>query len=84
MKQIQPVSIWVNGATIQANWILVQCINDNLTSEAVFLYQLFNELTDNNAITKGNLYMTGTDYNNYESNQDAFNWVAAQLNIIYA
>ena len=82
MKQIQPVSIWYNGLMVAATVINMSSVNDNLIDSANFLYELYNE---NIIIAFGNLTMTGADYITYstsiDSNDYAYTWGAAQLNI---
>jgi len=38
MKQIQPVQMWSNGQTVQADALNAYVINDNLNSQASFWY----------------------------------------------
>ena len=83
MKQIQPVSIWYNGQMIQATIFNMTSISDNLSTNAVFYYQL---LSNNDLqLATGNLTMTGADYTNYSSNSNsndfAYQWGATQLNL---
>ena len=83
MKQIQPVSIWYNGQMVQATIFNMTSISDNLSSEAVFYYQLLSA-TDIQLVN-GNLTMTGFDYEAYStspnSNAYAYQWGATQLNL---
>ena len=49
-----------------------------------FYFALYLENADTTLgqqLTNGNLYMTGTAYTNYETNQDAWNWIAQSLNV---
>jgi hypothetical protein len=83
MKQIQPVSIWYNGQMIQATLFNMTSISDNLSTNAVFYYQLLsnNELQ----LATGNIKMTDFDYETYSSSPDsnafAYQWGATQLNL---
>ena len=83
MKQIQPVGIWYNGTIIQATIFNLTSVNDNLSSECTFLYQLYS--ADNIQLTNGNITMTGFDYEAYstspDSNSYAYQWGATQLNL---
>ena len=83
MKQIQPVSIWYNGQMIQATIFNMYSINDNLSTEADFYYQLLSS-TDLQ-LAEGNLKMTDFDYQAYstspDSNAYAYQWGATQLNL---
>jgi hypothetical protein len=83
MKQIQPVGIWYNGTIIQATIFNLTSVNDNLSSECTFLYQLYS--ADNIQLINGNITMTGFDYEAYstspDSNSYAYQWGATQLNL---
>lgn len=91
MREIQPVTIWVNGQQVQANNLAMYIINDNLSSLATFYYQLLNITTDQDGttnssqLTQGNLTISGTDYDTWgESaniNDQAYVWAAQQLNL---
>jgi hypothetical protein len=84
MKEIQPVSIWYNGIMVVATIFNMVSTSDNLTDSVSFYYQLFT--TDNIQLASGNLTMSGADYTTYSSSPDsndyAYTWGAAQLNII--
>jgi hypothetical protein len=86
MKQIQPVSIWYNGQMINATIFNMYAINDNLTTTAIFYYQLFS--ANNIQLADGNLTMDGFDYEAYstspDSNSYAYSWGASKLNITLA
>ena len=93
MKAIQPVNIWSGGQSLQANNLDMYVINDNLSSSATFYYQLLKvETIDDNTTTQqlaqGNLTMSGTDYDNWNTTPDindaAFVWAAGQLNLTLA
>ena len=93
MKAIQPVNIWSGGQSLQANNINMYVVNDNLSSAATFYYQLLKvETIDDNTSTQqlaqGNLTMSGTDYDNWNTTPDindaAFVWAAGQLNLTLA
>jgi hypothetical protein len=91
MKEIQPITLWVNGQSVQANNISMYIINDNLLSSATFYYQLLNVTTDQDGNTtssqlaQGNLTISGTDYDNWGDsgniNDEAYVWAASQLNL---
>lgn len=83
MKEIQPISIWFNGQIVQATIFNLTSSNDNLIDTATFYYQLFSN--SNLQLTKGDLTMTGFDYQAYstspDSNSYAYEWGATQLNL---
>lgn len=86
MKQIQPVPMWVNGKIVNADFITLYSVNDNLKDSATFYYQLSS--ADNQNLSSGNLTMSGDDYITWGNAQDinlaAFQWASKQLNIILA
>ena len=84
MKTISPVSIWDNGQVLEAKILNAYCINDNLSTSGTFYYQLLSEnvdLTVGQQLTQGNLTMTGDAYQAWQTNEYAYDWVAAQLNL---
>jgi hypothetical protein len=86
MKQIQPISIWVNGADQTATLFSLIIINDNLTNSATFYYQLLD--ADAVKLTDGNLTIGEPDYDVWGStadvNQAAYEWAASKLNVTLA
>jgi hypothetical protein len=79
MVLIQPVTIWNNGIESTASILNLWCVNDNLSNQATFCYQM---LTDNmNCLSQANLTMTGSDYANWQTNQYAYDWAANRLNL---
>ena len=84
MKTIEAVSIWDNGTVQEAKILNAYCINDNLSTSGTFYYQLLSEnvdLTVGQQLTQGNLTMTGDAYQAWQTNEYAYDWVAAQLNL---
>lgn len=83
MKQIQPVSIWYNGQTVQATLFDLTSVGDNLSTTANFYYWLSDQ--NEMKLTDGNINMTGFDYEAYSSSPDsnayAYQWAAIQLNL---
>lgn len=94
MKQIQPITIWVNGQQQTATLFSLTIINDNLLNSATFYWQLFSvEQTQdlNNTqkqVADGNLTMGEPDYDVWGASADinlaAYQWAATQLNITLA
>lgn len=91
MKNIQPISIWVNGSE-KTGSILSAITEDNLKDSAKFYWQIFESVTDENdnvtqgaQLAFGNLIMSGYDYENWNSDPDineaAYIWIAAQLSL---
>jgi hypothetical protein len=77
MKVIKPVVFPLNLGT--ATLLNVSCTNDNLNNSANFSYTLLSEI--NGALQQGNLNMSGIDYDNWITNDYAYNWVAEKLKI---
>lgn len=79
MVTISPIQIWEDGITINATKLSVICINDDLKSSATFLYSLLD--SNMKQLKKGNLIMSGLDYDNWTTNEYAYNWVANKINL---
>ena len=77
MKTIEIVVFPLNlgNATI----LNAYCISDNLNTSASFYYALLN---DNQVqLSQGNLTMTGQDYNDWQTNQYAWDWIATEIDV---
>ena len=94
MRQIQPVDILIKGSNIPANYFDVECIYDNLKTKATFKYSYIS-VTDypdmpGSYITEvlkiEEINMGGQDYidwgNSSDINNEAFIWVASQVNVV--
>lgn len=82
MKQIQPVSIWYNGAMVTAT--ILNCTGqDNFKSSVSVYYQLLS--STNEQLAQGNLTLTGDDYIAYNTSPNGidyvYSWTATQLNL---
>ena len=86
MKQIQPISIWVNGQQQTATVFSLIIINDNLLNSATFYWQLLD--ADAVKLADGNLTIAEPQYDQWSSQPDvndwAYQWAATQLNITLA
>ena len=85
MKQIESVQIWDNGQVLEAKILNTYAINVTLSTSATFYYQLFAETVDlavGQQVAQGNLTMTGEAYTQWTIDSYAWDWVAAQLNLI--
>jgi hypothetical protein len=77
MKQIEPVVFPLNlGTAVILN---AYCINDNLSTSATFYYALLSDTQSQ--LQQGNLTMTGEDYDNWATNDYAYEWVANQIDV---
>jgi len=84
MKTIETVSIWNNGQIDEAKVLNTYAINVTLNISAIFWYGLLAETADGNISTtlaQGNLTMTGDAYTQWQTDNYAWDWVAAQLNL---
>jgi hypothetical protein len=83
MKQIAPLTLWVNGQQQTATLFSLLSINDNLLNSATFYWQLLD--ADAIKLQDGNLTMDAADYAIWSSSQDvneaAYQWAASKLNI---
>lgn len=85
MKKIQPVVIWDNGQELQAKILNAYAINVTLGTSATFYYALYAEDVNGNLgnqISQGNLTMTGESYQEWTTDNVAWDWVAQQLNLV--
>jgi len=86
MKQIQPISIWVNGQQQTATLFSLIIINDNLSNNATFYWKLLD--ADASKLADGNLTIGEPQYDQWgtssDVNQWAYEWAATQLNITLA
>lgn len=84
---IQPVTIWVNGQSKVANYIIAKSILDDLSTEAIFYYTLTND-AENQVIADGNVTMSGQAYIDWDASPDinlaAYEYICAQLNLTLA
>lgn len=89
MKEIVPFSIYVNGQMMQVNFLSLACVNDNLINTAIFNYGLYymdksSQFQIPTALNQGQLTMTGTEYDNdWNTNDEAWNWAAKQMNVTF-
>ena len=89
MKQIQSVSVWYNGQSVQAQILDAYVINDNLKDSATFWWGIFTEGSDPGSkgicVGSSNLTMSGQDYIDWNANPDindaAYQWIADQLGL---
>jgi len=78
--EIQDITIWSKGETKTATQIKVALTGDDLSSKAVFYYELLT--ADNIQLIGGTVEMKSSDYTNWNgSNQAAYEFVAQKLNI---
>ena len=81
MKQIQAVSIWDNGKTLNAEILNAYAVNVTLAVSATFYYSLMSDTKQ--TLATGNLTMSGEAYLEWSDNDDyAWDWIASKLNLV--
>jgi hypothetical protein len=90
MKSIEPVTIWKNGESQEANLLNAYIVNDNLATACSFYYSLCSSgegtealpLVIGQNLAEGNIAMTGEDYLAWDnSNEAAYVYIAEKLNL---
>jgi hypothetical protein len=90
MKLIEPVIIWKNGESQEANLLNAYIINDNLQSSCSFYYSLCASgegteampLVIGQTLAEGNVTMDGENYLAWDGDNDyAFTYIAKKLNL---
>ena len=86
MKTINPQPIWIDGISKLATVIYSQVNSDNMTNEAEFYFQLYQEVDVNIVpLVNGRITMTGANYITYNSATDAnayaWQWIATTLGL---
>lgn len=79
MKQIQSLPIWDNGQTKQAVILNAYAVNVTLGSSATFYYALLS--ADKMQLAQGNLTMSGADYQAWDDDDVAWDFIASELNL---
>lgn len=95
MKKIEPVSIWVFGNQITAQYLQVTCTYDNNESLANEFYQLFSMFVDSNGvetpaeqIAQGYITISGQNYIDWNNepaisvNVWIYQFVANAINVV--
>ena len=90
MKKIEPVTIWKNGESQEANLLNAYIINDNLQSSCSFYYSLCASgegteampLVIGHTLAEGNVTMNGENYLDWNGSNDfAYSYIAEKLNL---
>jgi hypothetical protein len=93
-KQIEPVNVWVNGTSKEAQYLQVTGINDNYESSATNYWALFTKVVDaegvesqGEQVAQGNLTIQGVEYVEWGDvpamsiNAWIYQWSADKLNL---
>jgi hypothetical protein len=78
MKVITPISIWDKGQNKKGDILNAFAINVTLGLSATFYYTISNETEQ---LASGNLTLEGADYQLWDEDVFAWDWIAAQLNL---
>ena len=90
MKSIEPIAIWKNGESFEANLLDAYIINDNLATSCSFYYSLNASgegteaypLVIGQTLAEGNVTMSGDTYLAWDGdNNFAFSYIAEKLNL---
>ena len=83
MKTIKPISIWDNGTVQEATVLNTYAVNVQLNNSATFWWGLYSTVDGNikNALSQGNLNMSSEQYEQWNKDDFAWDWVAGQLNL---
>ena len=83
MKNIQPITIWKDGQSVQSSFLKIQINFDDVSTHAVFQYELCDN--QNQVLITGTVNRIGDDYVNWSnsgnSNDEAYQYVASYLNL---
>lgn len=79
MKTIQPIVIWSLGQVKQGTLLNSYVVSDNLKDGATFYFSINS---DSEVLSQGNLVMSGDEYQGWETNEYAWNWVAGKLGVV--
>lgn len=87
-QKISPVNVWVNGEVKVAEFLDAYGIQLTLGVSSRFYYSLSTKVVDaegvespGELVTSGNLDMVGEDYQSWEQDEFAWDWVAGKLNL---
>lgn len=84
MKTIEPKLIWFNGQEEAATVLNAYAQQVNLNVSATFNFMLFKQNENGGLeqqINSGTLLMSGQDYQDWDQDSFAWDWVAAQLGL---
>ena len=90
MKLIEPITIWKNGQSQEANLLIAYIINDNLATSCTFYYSLCSSgegteampLVIGKTLAEGNITMSGEYYLAWDNSiEAAYVYIADELNL---
>ena len=78
--KIEQTQIWKDGEIKTATQINAKIVSDNLVDSANFYFELLTE--EGQRVADGNMGISGEDYENWFSNDDAYTYICNKLNLI--
>jgi hypothetical protein len=78
MKQIQPISTWDSGQNKQGHILHAFGTDVKFGTSAEFYYTISNETEQ---LASGKLTLEGDDYQQWDSDTFAWDWIAKKLNL---
>jgi hypothetical protein len=79
MKAIESIPIWIKGHVKQATILKSHGTNLQLNKSADFWYGLLDE--NQEVLASGSLTLEDTDYQEWDADTFAWDWIAKQLNL---
>jgi hypothetical protein len=79
MKNIETISIWDNGQTKEGVLLNAYAVNVSLGTSAIFYYSILS--ADLQALAQGNITMDGEDYQQWDADTFAWEFIASKLNL---
>lgn len=79
MKSITPIPMWSNGTSTNATILQAYAVNVALGSSATFYYALLDD--NKQELASGNLTMQGEDYQAWDADDTAWDFIAKELNL---
>lgn len=77
--KIEQTQIWKDGEIKTATQINAKIVSDNLVDSANFYFELLTE--EGQRVAEGNINISGEDYDNWFSNEDAYTYICNKLNL---
>ncbi len=79
MKKIKAIESWKNGILVSADNFDLFAVTDNLKDYATFSYSI--QTDDGLIIDASTIIMDGQDYQDWSTNDYAWQWAASKLNL---
>ena len=80
MKTIEPIPMWDKGQSKEATILNAYAINVSLNNSATFWYSLMSDSME--LLAQGNLVMDGEDYQLWDADEFAWEFIAEQLSLV--